>query len=325
MTMEYRPIGRSGLRVSAIGLGCNTLGERADEAESIRILETAVDAGITLLDTANIYAKTESERIIGKALKTIGRDRVVLATKAGLATGDGPNDEGASRLHLLRELEGSLRRLQTDYIDLYYVHRFDETTPLEETLLTLDDLVRAGKVRYIACSNYAAWQLAKALWISDRDGLVAFIAIQPPYSLVDRRIEQEIVPLCLDQGIGIIPYLPLAGGLLTGKYRAPDAAPAGTRLAQQQGFRDRIHPRTWQAVEQLRHLADRHGIPLAHLSIAWAMHRPGVSSVLVGARRSDQVRSNAAAAEVRLSPELLEELDRCTRDFTTINGISTIW
>ncbi|GMA50664.1 hypothetical protein GCM10025857_20210 [Alicyclobacillus contaminans] len=232
--MQYRRLGQSGLEVSVLGLGTNAFGGRADKAASIQVIHAALDAGVNFIDTANIYTNTMSEQIIGEALAG-RRQEVVLATKAGMPRGEGPNERGGSRVHLMRELEGSLRRLQTDYVDLYQIHAFDPHTPLEETLRALDDMVRQGKVRYIGASNYAAWELMKALGVSERLGLNRFVSIQPCYSLADRTIERELVPLCVDQGIGIIPYFPLAGGILTGKYAGvgnrPDRARKRTRIS----------------------------------------------------------------------------------------------
>lgn len=203
--MEYRRLGNSGLRVSALGLGTNAFGKRADQAASTRILHAALDRGINFIDTANIYAGTESERIIGQALAG-RRENAVLATKAGLPRHDGPHGRGSSRYHLQQELEHSLRRLQTDYVDLYQIHTFDPHTPLDETLRTLDDMITSGKVRYIGASNYTAWELMKALGISEMRGYAGYISTQTSYSLADRTPENELVPLCLDQGVGIIPY-----------------------------------------------------------------------------------------------------------------------
>lgn len=213
--MNYRRLGSSGLKVSELGLGTNAFGKRADEKTSIRIIEHALDHGINFIDTANIYAGTESERIIGQALAG-KRQHVVLATKAGLIKGTGPNERGSSRYHLQQELDNSLKRLQTDYVDLYQIHTFDPHTPLDETLRALDDMVSAGKVRYIGASNYAAWEIMKALGISELKGYARYVSTQVSYSLADRTPERELVPLCMDQGVGIIPYFPLAGGFLRG-------------------------------------------------------------------------------------------------------------
>ncbi|MBW7460123.1 aldo/keto reductase, partial [Paenibacillus sepulcri] len=234
--MEYRYLGASGVKVSVLGLGTNSFGTRADREASMGIIHHALENGINFIDTANIYTKSESEKIIGEALEG-HRHQVVLATKAGLVKGDGPNERGSSRHHLMMELEASLKRLKTDYIDLYQIHTFDPNTPLEETLRALDDMVRAGKVRYIGASNYAAWELMKAIGISEKSGLNRFVSNQVSYSLADRIPENELVPMCLDQGVGIIPYFPLAGGILTGKYNSPEAAPEGSRADKDPNFK----------------------------------------------------------------------------------------
>ncbi|MED4959692.1 aldo/keto reductase, partial [Paenibacillus macerans] len=233
--MKYRRLGTSGLEVSALGLGTNAFGKRADRETSIRLIHQALDSGINFIDTANIYAGSQSERIIGEALAD-RRQGVVLATKAGLVRGEGPNASGSSRLHLQQELEQSLKRLKTDYVDLYQIHTFDPHTPLEETLRTLDDMVRAGKVRYIGASNYAAWELMKAIGISESRGWTRYISTQVSYSLADRTPEQELIPMCADQGVGIIPYFPLAGGILSGKYHSVKEAPAGSRADTDPNF-----------------------------------------------------------------------------------------
>ncbi|MFD0673232.1 aldo/keto reductase [Cohnella sp. GCM10027633] len=289
--MEYRRLGRTGLEVSALGLGTNAFGKRADEPTSVRIVHYAMDSGINFIDTANIYAGTESERIIGIALEG-RRHEAVLATKAGLVAGKGPNANGSSRGHLLRELEASLKRLRTDYVDLYQIHTFDPNTPLEETLRALDDMVSSGKVRYVGASNYAAWELMKALGISDRHGFVRYCATQTSYSLADRTPEQELVPLCLDQGVGIIPYFPLAGGILSGKYGAGGEAPAEARSNTDPGFRRFLDDRTIALGQEVGGIASAFGTTPSALSLAWLMDRPAVSTVIVGATRPEQVEDN---------------------------------
>lgn len=305
--MKYRRLGSSGLEVSAIGLGTNSFGKRADESTSIRIMEEALNSGINFIDTANIYAGTESERIIGQALAG-KRQHVVLATKAGLVRGEGPNQRGSSRYHLQQELEGSLKRLNTDYIDLYQIHTFDPNTPLEETLRTLDDMVRAGKVRYIGASNYAAWELMKALGISELKGLNRFVSLQVSYSLADRTPEQEIVPLCLDQGVGIIPYFPLAGGILSGKYSLSDKIPEHSRADKDPSFNRFINERTLALADQVSKLAAEHGHTPSSLSLAWLMSQAIVSTVIVGATRPEQLRENLRSLEIELNTGLVEAL-----------------
>lgn len=313
--MQYRSLGRSGLKVSAIGLGTNAFGKRADKETSIRIVHEALDSGINMLDTANIYAGTLSESIIGEALAG-RRQEAVLATKAGLPMGQGPNDRGSSRFHLQRELESSLRRLKTDYVDLYQIHTFDPGTPLEETLRTLDDFVSAGKVRYIGASNYAAWELMKALGVSDRHGYARFICTQASYSLADRTPETELIPLCSDQGVGLIPYFPLAGGILTGKYAAAgDAAPEGSRANTDPTFRRFLGGRADDLGRELSALADELGVEPAVLAIAWLLARPAVATVIAGATRPGQLRANLAADALTLSEDTLARLDRISDAF----------
>lgn len=312
--MEYRYLGGSGLRVSVIGLGTNSFGVRADKETSIEIINTALDHGINFLDTANIYTGSLSEQIIGEAI-TSRRDEVVLATKAGMPTGTGPNDQGSSRDHICRELERSLRRLRTDYVDVYQIHRFDPYTPLEETLRALDDLVRAGKVRYIGASNYAAWQLMKALAISEREHLTKFVAVQPGYSLADRTPEQELIPMCVDQGIGVIPYFPLAGGILTGKYAGEGTVPGGSRADKDPRFVRRLDPDRLALGQQVAQLAAEAGVESAALSLAWLMQRPTVTTIIVGATRVGQVQENLQALDVTLDSDTMTELDRMSDSF----------
>lgn len=314
--MHYRPLGRSGLRVSSIGLGTNAFGKRSDRETSIRIVHEALDSGVNMLDTANIYAGTQSEAIIGEALAG-RRHEAVLATKAGLPTGQGPNDKGSSRFHLQRELEGSLRRLNTDYVDLYQIHTFDPATPLEETLRALDDFVSSGKVRYIGASNYAAWELMKALGISERRGFERFVCTQASYSLADRTPEAELIPMCLDQGVGLIPYFPLAGGILTGKYASAPvgAAPEGSRADTDPSFRRFLGGRADELGRQVAALAETLGVQPAVLAIAWLLARPAVATVIAGATRPEQLRANLAAGALQLSEETLERLDRISDDF----------
>ncbi|MCF8564908.1 aldo/keto reductase [Alicyclobacillus tolerans] len=312
--MEYRNLGRSGLKVSVLGLGTNAFGSRANQETSTRIVHHAIDSGINFIDTANIYSKTESERIIGEAL--VGRrHQVVLTTKAGLVKGEGPNERGSSRFHLQRELEDSLKRLKTDYLDLYQIHTFDPYTPLEETLRTLDDMVRAGKVRYIGASNYAAWELMKALGISEQMGLSRYVSVQPCYSLADRTVELELVPLCLDQGIGIIPYFPLAGGILTGKY-ASGATPSGSRADKDPNFAKRLVDEKRIALgEQVAQLAQGLGYSASAVSLAWLMQRPAVSTIICGATRVEQLEANLQSIDVSLDAQSLASLDEMSDPF----------
>jgi len=316
--MEYRQLGRSGLRVSTITLGTMGFGGTgwASSVGQIgvdgarRQIELARDAGVNLFDTADIYSSGLSEEILGKALGA-DRDEVLVATKVRLPMGDGPNDAGLSRHHIMRSVEASLRRLGTDYIDLYQVHEWDGQTPLEETLRALDDLVRSGKVRYIGCSNYAAWHLVKALWTADRHDLTPFFSNQIHYSPLTRDIEHEIVPVAVDQGVGILVWSPIAGGLLSGKYRRGSDAPAGTRGRVSEWGEPPIHDeeRVYDIIEELVAVAEGHGVSAAQVALAYTMAKPAVTSLIVGARTEEQLADNLAAAELTLSAADIDRLD----------------
>ncbi|MCM3000972.1 aldo/keto reductase [Paenibacillus cellulositrophicus] len=312
--MKYRYLGHTGLEVSLLGLGTNAFGKRADQDTSIRIIHHALDRGVNFIDTANIYAGTESERIIGQALQG-RRQEAVLATKAGMVMGQGPNGRGSSRYHLMQELENSLKRLRTDYVDLYQIHTFDPHTPLEETLRTLDDMVRSGKVRYIGASNYAAWELMKAIGISEAKGLNRFVSTQVSYSLADRTPERELVPMCLDQGVGIIPYFPLAGGILTGKYSLENRAPEQSRADTDPNFSRFVIDRNIRLSQEVGRLAADLELAPSSLSLAWLMGRPAVSTVIVGATRTSQLEDNLRSVEMTLSEETIQQLDRISEPF----------
>lgn len=312
--MKYRRLGSSGLEVSALGLGTNAFGKRADQTTSIQIIHQAIDSGINFIDTANIYAGTESERIIGEALVN-KRHQVVLATKAGLVRGTGPNESGSSRIHIQQELEQSLRRLRTDYVDLYQIHTFDPYTPLDETLRALEDMVRSGKVRYIGASNYAAWELMKALGISEFKGLARYTSTQVSYSLADRTPELELVPMCLDQGVGIIPYFPLAGGILSGKYGTADAIPDGSRAQTDPSFTRFLDERTITLAREVSELAGNLGTSSSRLSLAWLMDQPAVSTVIVGATRVEQLVDNLKSLELTLTEDTTKQLDAISSPF----------
>ena len=307
--MEYRQLGRSGVRVSAIGLGTNQFGSAAvPQADVASIIDLALDLGINMLDTADMYQKQRSEEVLGHALH--GRwDRFVVATKFYPPTGDGPNDRGASRYHIMNAVEGSLRRLQSDHIDLYYVHRWDETTPLEETLRALDDLVRVGKARYLGCSNFAAWQLAHANLLAEVRGWTPFVAIQSHYHMLARDVEREVLPCCRAQRVGFIPYFPLAGGYLTGKYRRGQPAPAGSRGETSQYVQQYMTETNYDVIERLGTWAETHGRGLNELAQAWLLAQPQVCSVISGATKLAHVESNAKAAEWQLSPEQVEAVN----------------
>jgi aryl-alcohol dehydrogenase-like predicted oxidoreductase len=306
--MEYRRLGASGLRVSVIGLGGNTFGRYTDAEGTERIVSAALDAGINFFDTANIYNAGVSEEHLGRALKG-RRDEVIIATKAGMRMGPGPNESGSSRKHLIASVHASLRRLQTDYIDLFQIHEYDPETPLEETLSALNDLVRSGVVRYIGCSNYDAWRMTRALWISDQRGWAAFISNQPEYNLLSRDIERELVPACQEFGVGIIPYYPLASGVLTGKYTPGQPAPEGTRGYNNPRFAERLRPEMLEKVARLDAWARERGHTVGELALAWLAARPAVATIIAGVRKPEQVQANAMAADWRLSAHDLEEID----------------
>jgi aryl-alcohol dehydrogenase-like predicted oxidoreductase len=319
--MDYRQLGRSGLRVSALTLGTMTFGGRGNFAnvgstgvtDARRQVDLCLDAGVNLFDTADVYSDGLSEEILGEVLEG-RRDDVLVATKARMAMGDGPNDAGLSRHHLLRSCEASLRRLRTDHIDLYQVHEWDGQTPIEETLDALDALVRDGKVRYIGCSNYAAWQLMKALGESDRRGLQRFVSQQIHLSLQAREAEYELVPATLDQGLGILVWSPLAGGLLSGKYRRGEQGPQGSRqLTTWNEPPVYDEDALYDTVDVLVEIADSHGVSAAQVALAWLLARPGVSSVIVGARTEEQLADNLRAADLQLSDEQRTRLDEISR------------
>ncbi len=305
--MKYRRLGNSGLKVSEIGLGANNFGRRLDAEATAAVIDRALDVGINLIDTANTYGGgRRSEEYIGRALKG-KREDALIATKAAMSMGDGPNDSGASRLHLTSELEISLRTLDTDYVDLYQVHFPDDDTPIEETMRALDDMVSQGKVRYIGCSNFAAWQVCEAIWTSKTYGLVPFVSVQPPYSMIRRDIEAELVPFCREYDVGILPFYPLANGFLTGKYRRGQGAPEGTRLAEDD--RGMFTDKNFDLLESLEAFASDRGHTVLELAFAWLLANPNVSSVIAGATRIEQVESNASAANWELTPEEKAEVD----------------
>lgn len=301
--MRISTVGRSGLKVSALGLGCNNFGMKIDRAAAAGVVGAALEAGVTLFDTADIYAKGRSEEILGAVLGS-RRDDVVIATKFGGPTAPGPYGSGSSRRYIVRACEESLRRLGTDHIDLYYQHYPDPETPVEETLRALDDLVRAGKVRYAAASNLAGWQVADAAHTARAAGTPGFAAVQVEWNLLAREAEREIVPAAEHFGVGVVPYFPLASGLLTGKYRQDTDFPEGSRLASLPYFASVATDANFAAVERLRALADETGRTMAGLALSWLAAQPPVPSVLVGATSAEQITSNAAALE-ELSDDLL--------------------
>lgn len=307
--MKYKRLGRTGLKVSEICLGTMTFGSQADEEASKAIVKRALDAGVNFFDTANVYNAGVSEEFTGRALKEVRRD-IVLATKLHGKVGPGPNDQGQSRKHIMDAIEQSLRRLATDYIDLYQVHRFDPTCPLDETLRALDDLVHSGKVRYIGASNYAAWQICTALWTSDKLGLARYDCVQPRHNLISRAIEQELLPLCQAQGVGVIVYNPLAGGMLTGKHQRQAPAAAGTRFAINPMYHNRYwQERVFDAVDRFRAIAAGAGHSMAQVALAWSLANPVVTSAILGASRVEQLDETLPAIDIALSPEQFRQLD----------------
>lgn len=306
--MDYRQLGTAGVRVSVIGLGTNQFGGKVDQQGVNEIIAGALDQGINFIDTADVYTQGRSEETLGVALK--GRwNNVVLATKVRSSMGDGPNDAGASRYHMLNGVEASLRRLQSDHIDLYQIHRWDDTTPIEETLRTLDDLVRSGKVRYVGASNFAAWQLAQANLLAEVHNWTPFVTIQPHYHLLERAIEQELIPYCTAHQVGILPYFPLAGGFLTGKYRRGESAPAGSRGTNSSYVQQYMTDTNYDTLEQLEAWARERGHTLGELAHAWLLAQPPVSSVISGATTLEQVQANAMAAGWNLTPEERAEVN----------------
>ena len=304
--MQYKKLGRTGLKVSAIGIGTMFFGTQVNEVEAINILDVAFDNGINLFDTANAYTGGQSEEIVGKVIKN-KRHSIVLATKVGHKQGAGPNDYGLSHEHVMLAVENSLKRLGTDYIDIYYAHTPDYYTPIEETLRAFDILVQQGKVRYIACSNIRAWQLIKSLWVSDKYNLARFDCIQSVYNLLTRDIEYELLPCCAGEGVGVTVFNPLAAGLLTGKYDlnkppAPDNRFGRERTGPQE--RDMYWSlANFQAVAHLKKIADAHSRNLTQFSLAWIINNPLISSAIVGASVAKQLEKNIMAVDIKLTAE----------------------
>ena len=323
--MDYRTLGRTGVKVSPLCLGCMNFGGPTDERESVRIIERAVDAGINFIDTANVYNNGTSEEIVGKALKG-KRDRVVLATKVHGRMGEGPNERGNSRYHITRQVEASLRRLQTDRIDLYQLHRPDPDTPLDEQLGVLTDLVRQGKVLYIGTSTFPACTLCESLWISESRHLERFVCEQPPYSILCRRIEQDVLPFCRERGFGVIPWSPLCGGWLTGKYRKGKDLPAGSR-GSRHGWdtASEAGQRRLDVVEQLMDAIEDEETPgatLSQFSLAWLLQQPGVTTPIIGPRTAEQLEDNLGALDITLSPQALERVDAAVPPGADLMGYS---
>jgi aryl-alcohol dehydrogenase-like predicted oxidoreductase len=312
--MEQRALGTSGLTVSSLALGTMTFGVETDEAGAVAQLDRFVEAGGTLIDTADVYGAGRSEEIVGRWLANRGgHDDLVIATKGRFPMGDSPLDRGAGRRHLQRAVEASLRRLGVDVIDLYQVHGWDQSVPLEETLQTLDDLVRAGTVRYVGLSNYTGWQLQRALRLAEKHGWTAPVSLQPQYNLLAREIEWELVPQCIEEGLGLLPWSPLGGGWLTGKYRRDERPSGSTRLGENpergvEAYDRRNTERTWAVIDRVAAVAEAHGCSLGQVALAWVRQRPSVSSVILGARTVDQLDDNLRSADVTLSDDEMDAL-----------------
>ena len=319
--MEYRTLGRSGLKVSAITMGTFTFGGVGPFArvgnqgvpEARKLVDLCIDHGVNVFDTANMYSSGRAEEILGEVLQG-RREQVVVTSKVRMRTGPGPNDEGTSRFHLIRECERSLKRLRTDHIDIYYMHEWDGTTPVEEKMAALDTLIQQGKVRYVGCSNYSGWHVMKSLMASERDRRARFVTQQIHYTLEAREAEYELLPISVDQGLGVLVWSPLAAGLLTGKHRRGQPAPEGSR--QHAGWTEppiRDEERLWKIIDVLVEVGDAHGVSAAQVALAWLLTRPGVSSLVVGGRTEAQFRDNIAAVNLKLTPGDLTRLNEVSR------------
>lgn len=317
--MEFRHVGKTGLRVSELCLGAMTFGRETSETDSFGIMDRFTDAGGNFIDTADVYTRGASEEIVGKWLKTKRRDDLVIATKVRFAMGEGPNDVGVSRKHIMAGVEASLRRLGTDYIDLYQVHAWDPKTPLEETLGTLNDLVRRGWVRYIGASNYRGWQLQKAIDLCRQNGWESFACLQPQYNLLTRATEFELIPVCVNEGIGVIPWSPLRGGWLSGKFRRGlSAPPEGTRVAEAEkkgwgeAWSSYNNEFTWGIIDELLAVAGEAEKSPAQAAINWLLQKPGVTAPIIGTRTMEQLESNLGAAGWSLTEEQMQRLDKAS-------------
>jgi aryl-alcohol dehydrogenase-like predicted oxidoreductase len=308
--MKYRRLGRSGLMISEIVLGTMNFGNPTDKAESFKIIDAALSAGVNLFDCADVYAEGESERILGEAFSRNGkRQEVLITSKVFMRTGEGPNDAGNSKHHILAGCERSLRRLKTDYIDIYFLHRTDFGVPQEETLSALDLLVRQGKVRHVGCSTHPPWRVVEAYWIADKHHYPKFVAEQPPYNLLDRRAETEIIPMCQSYDLGIICWSPLAQGVLAGRYRDATQIPPGSRGAFKKVYGDRITQEGIEVAQRLLQSAAAKGCTLPQLAVAWALHQPGITGTIIGPRTLDHFKDLLGAVNVSLDASDLEFCD----------------
>ena len=313
--MEYRNLGNSELKASEIGLGGDTFGHYVDGQGTIAIVDQALESGINFIDTSDVYGYGHSEELIGAAIKG-KRSSIIIATKFGITLGKPPHPFDTppglgTREYIMKAVDASLKRLDTDYIDLYQFHMPDPTTPIEETLYAMDELVKAGKVRYIGCSNFASWELCEALWVSKAAGISSFVSVQPKYNLLDRYIEQELVPCCTAYNVGVIPWFPLAAGFLTGKYKRGKPLPEGTRFGSNPEFyHHMISDTQWDILEKLESFALERGHTMIELAFAWLTSHPWMGPVIAGATRPEQVKANAAAAEWKLTADEMEQLDK---------------
>jgi aryl-alcohol dehydrogenase-like predicted oxidoreductase len=312
--MEYRNLGNSGLQVSVAGLGCNNFGMRIDGAQTKAVVDKALELGINFFDTADVYGgRGKSEEFLGSALKGRRREAIV-ATKFRSPMGEGPLWAGGSRRYIFDAVDDSLRRLGTDYIDLYQIHAPDRATPIEETMRALDDVVRSGKVRYIGCSNFDGWQVVEAQWVARTEHLMPFISAQNQYNLLERRVERELLPVCEKYGLGVLPFFPLASGFLTGKYRPGQSPPEGTRLALMgERAKQALSDENFDALAKLEEFIEPRGRSMVELAVGWLASHPVVSSVIAGATRPEQVEQNVRAVEWRLTPEEMAEVGAMTR------------
>lgn len=302
--MEYRTLGRAGVKISSLCLGTMMFGGPTNEKDSIRIIHSAMDAGINFLDTANVYNAGESERVIGKAVSD-NREKWVIATKVHGSMGDDVNDSGSHRFHIMSAVEASLKRLGTDHIDVYYIHRWDTSTRIEESLRALDDCVRQGKVRYIACSNFEAWRICEALWTSKDQGLEEFVCVQPLYNIVNRDIEVELLPFCEKYGVGVVPYSPLARGVLSGKYLSGEKPPKGSRAARQDRriLQTELRDESYEVAQMLSPLAEGHGKTLTQFALAWVLANPTITSVIIGPRTMEQLEDNLGCLDCNITED----------------------
>jgi aryl-alcohol dehydrogenase-like predicted oxidoreductase len=317
MPIEIRSLGRTGVKVSSICLGAMIFGGKTNLDDSCAIIDKAMDAGINFIDTANVYSLGRSEETTGEALKRNGRrNHIVLATKVhGVMDAEDPNMQGNSRRHIIQQCEASLKRLGTDWIDLYQIHRPQSDIPIDETLRALDDLIRAGKVRYIGTTTFGAWQVVESIYIAKELGLNRFVCEQPPYNLLDRRIERELLPMAQTYGLGIIPWSPLAGGLLTGKYKRGEEPPEGARFADQTNpiYRRRLNDRIYDVIDGLQPIADAKGITLSQLALAWVHMQPAVTAPIIGPRTMEQLEDNLKAVDVTFTEDERREINRVSR------------